>query len=74
MKRKDCILGMKLVVIKLLKDAWNCSYKEVTDMLVKYDLLDYMNYCYEYYNSMGAQGIINDIEDTIRLRKGEQGK
>lgn len=39
-------------------------------MFVKYDMLSYIDVSYEIFNSMGNQGIINDLEDYIKLQDG----
>ena len=39
-------------------------------MLEKYDILNYINVYYEVFNSMGNQGIIDELEEYIELQGG----
>lgn len=64
------VLNMQLTLIPILAKAWKKTYSELSDMFVKYDVLSYIDVSYEIYNSMGNQGIINDLEDYIRLQDG----
>ena len=61
---------MQVTLIPILAKAWKKTYSELSDMLVKYDVLSYIDVSYEFYNSMGNQGIINDLEDYIKLQDG----
>ncbi len=70
MREKE-VLNMQLVLIPILAEAWNKSYPELSDMLKKYDILNYIDICYENYNSTGNQGIINDIQDYIEMQGGK---
>ena len=64
------VLNMQLVLIPILAEAWNKTYSELSDLLKKYDVLSYIDVCYENYNSTGNQGIINDLEDYIEMQGG----
>ena len=64
------VLNMQLTLIPILAKAWKKTYSELSDMLVKYDMLSYIDVSYEIFNSMGNQGIINDLEDFIKLQDG----
>ncbi len=64
------VLNMQLTLIPILAKAWKKTYSELSDMLVKYDVLSYIDVSYEIYNSMGNQGIVNDLEDYIKLQDG----
>ena len=64
------VLNMQLVLIPILAEAWKKTYSELSDILNKYDVLSYIDVCYENYNSTGNQGIINDLQDYIELQGG----
>ena len=57
------VLNMQLVLIPILAKAWKKTYSELSDLLKKYDVLSYIDVCYEAYNSTGNQGIIDDLQD-----------
>jgi hypothetical protein len=65
------VLNMQLVLIPILAKEWNKTYSELSDLLVKYDVLSYIDACYENYNSTGNQGIINDLRDYIEMQGGK---
>ena len=44
------------------------TYSELSDLLKKYDVLGYIDVCYETYNSTGNQGIIDDLQDYIEMQ------
>ena len=69
MREKE-VLNMQLVLIPVLAEAWNKTYSELSDLLKKYDVLSYIDVCYEDYNSTGNQGIINDLEAYIEMQGG----
>ena len=64
------VLNMQLTLIPILAQAWNKTYSELSDILKKYDVLSYIDVCYENYNSTGNQGIIDDLKDYIEIQGG----
>lgn len=64
MSRRDReVLNMQLALIPVLAEAWKKTYSELSDIFKKYDVLSYIDVCYENYNSTGNQGIIDDLQD-----------
>lgn len=64
------VLNMQLILIPILSEAWKLSYSELSEVFRKYDVLSYIDVCYENYNSTGNQGIINDLKDYIEMQGG----
>lgn len=64
------VLNMQLVLIPILAEAWKKTYSELSDLFKKYDVLSYIDVCYEKYNSTGNQGIIDDLQDYIEMQGG----
>lgn len=64
------VLNMQLTLIPILAQAWNYSYAALAALFKKYDILSYIDTCYENYNSTGNQGIIDDLNDYIKLQGG----
>lgn len=60
------ILDLKILITEKLKSAWNISYPDLSDKLKKYRILEYIDVSYDYFNSMGIKGIIEDIEEYIQ--------
>ncbi len=68
--REREVLNMQLVLIPIMAEAWNLSYTDLSDVLKKYDVLSYIDVCYECFNSTGNQGILNDLREYIELQGG----
>ena len=64
------VLNMQLVLIPVLAETWKMTYSKLSDLIKKYDVLSYIDVCYENYNSTGNQGIINDLQDYIEMQGG----
>lgn len=64
------VLNMQLSLIPILSEAWKISFLELSEIFKKYDVLGYIDVCYENYNSTGNQGIINDLKDYIEMQGG----
>ena len=67
------VLNMQLVLIPILAEAWKKTYAELSDLFQKYDVLSYIDVCYENNNSTGNQGIIDDLQDYIEMQGGRVG-
>lgn len=65
MSRSDNVLNMQITIANSIKKDWNIDYSQVSDLLNKYDLLSYIDACYEEYNSMGIKGILQDLRAYI---------
>ena len=71
--REKEVLNMQLILIPILAKAWNKTYFELSDMFKTYDILSYIDVCYEKYNSTGNQGIIDDLKEYIEMQGGNIG-
>lgn len=65
MTRKDNVLNMQITIANCMKKEWDIDYSRVGDLLDQYDLLSYIDTCYEEYNTMGIKGILQDIKSYI---------
>ncbi len=68
--REKEVLNMQLTLIPLLSDAWRKSYSELAKIFREFDILSYIDVCYENYNSTGNQGIIDELKDYIEMQGG----
>lgn len=50
---------------ELYETGMEYEFCEISDLLDKYDILSYIDICYEEYNSMGIKGILNDLKTHI---------
>ena len=69
-EREKNVLNMQLTLIPILSKAWEYSYSALADLFERYDVLNYIDTCYEAFNSTGEQGIINDLREYIVLQGG----
>lgn len=65
MTRNDNVLNMQITIANCMKREWDIDFSKVSDLLDKYDLLSYIDTCYEEYNSMGIKGILKDLKSYI---------
>lgn len=68
--RADAVLDMQITLIPILAKSWNVSLEQLRGILEKYDILNYIDICYEAFNSMGNQGIIDELEEYIEIQGG----
>ncbi len=65
MSRTDNVLNMQITIANCMKQEWDIDFCKVSDLLDKYDLLPYIDTCYEKYNCMGIKGILQDLKSYI---------
>ncbi len=68
--REDKLLDFKISLIPYLMKAWNKDNFEISTILERYQLLPYIDASYEIYQTMGVQGIIEDLEEFIEEQGG----
>lgn len=66
--RDDAVLNMQITLIPILTQSWKLNLQQLNSLFQKYDLLNYIDICYEKFNSTGNQGIIDELEDYIRIQ------
>ena len=72
MARTDDVLNMQITIANYMKQEWNIDFSKISDLLDKYDLLSYIDACYEEYNSMGIKGIFQDLKSYIDAIDGDK--
>lgn len=70
MTRADNVLNMQITIANSMKQEWNMEFSKVSELLDKFDLLSYIDICYEEYNSMGIKGILEDLKSYIDAMEG----
>ena len=70
MSREENVLNMQITIANNMKQEWNIDFCKVSDLLDKYDLLPYIDTCYETYNSMGINGILQDLKSYMDAIEG----
>lgn len=68
--REDAVLNMQITLIPILAKSWNMSYLQISELLKKFDILNYIDVCYEEFNSTGNRGILDELEEYIELQGG----
>ncbi len=69
-KRENAVLNMQLTLIPILLKSWKLNLEQLKNIFVKYDVLSYIDTCYEMFNSTGNQGIIDELEEYIEIQGG----
>ena len=70
MTRADNVLNMQITIANCMKQEWGVDYGIVSDLLDEYDLLSYIDICYEEYNTMGIKGILQDLKSYMDAVQG----
>lgn len=70
MSRTDNVLNMQITIANCMKQEWDIGFEKVSEILDKYDLLSYIDICYEEYNSMGIKGILQDLKSYMEAIEG----
>lgn len=65
MTRDDNVLNMQIAIANCMRQEWNLDFHKISDLFDQYDLLSYIDTCYEEYNSMGIKGILHDLKSYI---------
>ena len=68
--REKEVLNMQLVLIPILAKSWKKTYAQLAELFARYHVLGYIDVCYENYNSIGNQGIIDDLQEYIEMQGG----
>ncbi|MCD8336975.1 MAG: DUF3791 domain-containing protein, partial [Lachnospiraceae bacterium] len=63
-------LNMQITIVNCIKNAWNMDYSRISDLLEKYDLLNYIAENYDMFNSMGIKGILADLQEYMTAMEG----
>jgi hypothetical protein len=70
MSRTENVLNMQITIANCMSEECNINYGKVSELLKKYELLPYIDLCYEIYNSMGIKGILEDLKSYMDLLEG----
>lgn len=68
--REDAVLNMQITLIPILAKSWKLSLEQLRDIFKEYDVLNYIDVCYEAFNSTGNQGIIDELKEYIEIQGG----
>ena len=71
MTRQDNVLNMQITLVSIMADIWKISFKRLSFILEKYNVLEYIDVCYEYFNSMGEYGILDELKCFIEEQGGD---
>ena len=66
--RQEGAIYTWITLIPILMKEWHLTNKEMQELLIKTDLLKYIDVAYEMLNSTGITGVIEELEDYVRLR------
>ena len=69
--REQAVLNLQSTLIPILQRSWNVNSDELKNIFDKYDIPNFIDVCYERFNSMGIQGIIEELEEYIEIQGGK---
>lgn len=62
---RDEILDFKLTMLQIMQEGFELTSNQLTDLLERHNILKFLEIGYEYFYSMGEQGILNEIEEYV---------
>lgn len=70
-KHIEDVKSLQITLLPIMMEEWHINGTELQELLSKYDLLKYIEVCYDYYNSMGIHGVLDDLSEYIKLQGGK---
>lgn len=61
-------LNMQLIIIEEFHNKFSMPYKEIATLFLKYNLFDYIDVCYDIFNSKSIDYILSDLKAIISQR------
>lgn len=55
--------------VEMYKDAKKLNGKQVAELFSSYDIWDYIYSCFEALHTTGAEYIVDDIDEFIKIRQ-----
>ncbi len=55
--------------VEMYKDAKKMNGKQVAELFSSYDIWDYIYSCFEALHTTGAEYIVDDIDEFIKIRQ-----
>ncbi len=55
--------------VEMYKDAKKMNGKQVAELFSSYDIWDYIYSCFEALHTTGAEYIVDDIDEFIKVRQ-----
>ena len=52
--REDAVLNMQITLIPILAKSWKLSLEQLRDLFKEYDVLNYIDVCYEALSILGS--------------------
>lgn len=67
-KREKAVENLQNTLITKLQHSWNVNPEELKNIFEKYDIPNFIDVCYERFNSMGIPGIVEELEEYIEIQ------
>ena len=60
-------ISLLLSVFDLVSKSWGISPTEVSNILYRYGLYDYIAENYEFFNELSLPSVVSEVEDVLGL-------
>lgn len=71
MGEKQQIIYMQTRIIRLASEEWKKSMEEISEIFTGYNVLQYIEQCFDMFHMEGDEAILADIEEYLK-NKGMQ--
>lgn len=71
MGEKQQIIYMQTRIIRRASEEWKKSMEEISEIFTRYNVLQYIEQCFDMFHMEGDEAILADIEEYLK-NKGMQ--
>lgn len=68
MSERQQIIYMQTRIIRLASEEWSKSIEEISRLFAKYNVLQYIEDCFDIFHVEGDETILEDVEAYLRNR------
>lgn len=70
MSNQDSLFELCYIIFNACIEKWDISNKSMSNLINTFNLATLVEQHQEYFNSMGVQGVVEEMEDYIQKRGG----
>lgn len=68
MGEKQQIIYMQTRIIRLASEEWKKSVEEISEIFTGYNVLQYIEQCFDIFHMQGDEAVLADIEEYLKNR------
>lgn len=68
MGEKQQIIYMQTRIIRRASEEWKKSMEEISEIFTRYNVLQYIEQCFDMFHMQGDEAVLADIEEYLKNR------